>query len=109
MKINKHVGWRWVLLGCALVMACAAGPNSHVHVASAEGTIAGFWLGVWHGLIAPITFLISLFKDGVRIYEVHNNGGWYDFGFLCGIGLTHGGHAGGRAAARRSRPKDSVV
>lgn len=47
---------------------------------------AGFWGGLWHGIIAPITFLISLFARGVRIYETNNNGLWYDFGFMLGIG-----------------------
>jgi hypothetical protein len=31
---------------------------------------AGFWLGLWHGIICPVTFLISLFNDNVNIYEV---------------------------------------
>jgi hypothetical protein len=42
---------------------------------------AGFWLGLWHGIITPVTFVISLFSSAVGIYEVHNNGGWYDTGF----------------------------
>jgi len=46
---------------------------------------AGFWLGVWHGIICPITFLVSLFNDNVGIYEVRNNGNWYNFGFVAGI------------------------
>ncbi len=41
---------------------------------------AGFWLGLWQGLISPITFVISLFTDGVNIYEVRNTGNWYDVG-----------------------------
>lgn len=54
---------------------------------------AGFWAGLWHGLICIITFIISLFSDSVGIYEVNNTGGWYDFGFILGIiiGLGHGG------------------
>jgi len=46
---------------------------------------AGFLGGLWHGIIAPITFIVSLFVDGVSIYESHNNGRWYEFGFLLGI------------------------
>src|ERR1035438_9591703 len=38
---------------------------------------AGFWGGLWHGIIAPITFLVSLFVSGVSIYETNNNGRWY--------------------------------
>ena len=47
---------------------------------------SGFWYGLWHGMISPISFVISLFNDSVSIYDVNNTGGWYDFGFLLGIG-----------------------
>lgn len=61
-----------------------AGPNSKY---KAEGaTPAGFWAGLWHGIIAPITFIISLFSLKVRIYETNNRGRWYDVGFFIGIG-----------------------
>jgi hypothetical protein len=40
--------------------------------------VAGFWLESWHGLIAPVAFAISLFRDSVGVYEVHNSGAWYD-------------------------------
>lgn len=46
----------------------------------------GFWYGLWHGVIAPISWLISLFDSSVSIYAIYNNGGWYDFGFMLGIG-----------------------
>jgi len=48
--------------------------------------LAGFWTGLWHGIILPITFIISLFNKDVGIYEVFNSGGWYNFGFLWGVG-----------------------
>jgi len=69
---------------------------------------AGFWLGLWHGLISPITFVISLFTDSVNIYEVHNNGNWYDFGFMFGISLAFGGGAGSRSVAIRRRGRSRV-
>lgn len=46
----------------------------------------GFWYGIWHGFITPIAFICSLFMDNVSIYAVYNNGGWYDFGYLLGMG-----------------------
>lgn len=46
----------------------------------------GFWLGLWHGLIAPIAFIGHLFSPGIAVYASPNNGGWYDLGFLLGIG-----------------------
>ena len=48
--------------------------------------VAGFWTGLWHGMICPIAFFISLFNREVSMYEVHNNGNWYNFGFLIGAG-----------------------
>lgn len=58
------------------------GPNSKYKLPNAVP--AGFWAGLWHGIILPLTFLISLFKPGVRIYETNNNGRLYDFGFMLG-------------------------
>ncbi|MFH1007041.1 MAG: hypothetical protein V1800_05985 [Candidatus Latescibacterota bacterium] len=74
-----------------------AGPNSKY---KAEGAIpAGFWAGCWHGLIAPITFIVSLFSPNVRIYETHNRGRWYDFGFLIGVTCSLGGSGAGTQGA----------
>jgi len=89
---------RLVLAAAILAMvlvACTAGPNPEVG-AAADGDVAGFWLGLWHGFIAPITFFISLFTDNVSIYEVHNSGNWYDFGFVFGAGLLFSGGVFGR-------------
>ena len=88
-------------LAALVLTACAAGPNPAVGAAPGA---AGFWLGLWQGLISPVTFLISLFTDHVRIYEVHNNGNWYDFGFMIGVSAVFSGPASTRAAARRPRP-----
>jgi hypothetical protein len=66
-----------------------AGSNSKYKQPGA--TPAGFLAGLWHGLIAPITFSISLFNVNVRMYETNNNGRWYDFGFLIGISGSLGG------------------
>ena len=66
-----------------------AGSNSKYKEPNAQP--AGFWGGLWHGLIAPITFLVSLFAEGVSIYETNNNGRWYEFGFMLGIGAYAGG------------------
>ena len=51
----------------------------------------GFWGGLWHGMIAPIGFIGSLFSDNIAMYAVNNNGGWYDFGFVLGAGILFGG------------------
>ena len=66
-----------------------AGPGSKYQQPDANR--AGFWAGVWHGLISPITFIVSLFNHDVRIYEQNNRGLLYDFGFLIGISAAFGG------------------
>jgi hypothetical protein len=97
------------VLAILLLSACAAGPNAMVDTGQDP---AGFWLGLWQGLISPFTFLISLFTSDVNIYEVQNNGNWYDFGFMLGVSVAFGGGAGGgtfsaRRARRRSHGSDS--
>jgi hypothetical protein len=87
-------------LALVVLSGCAAGPNDLVNSPDTEGNIAGFWLGLWHGIIAPVTFIISLFSDNVHMYEVHNNGNWYNFGYLLGLAIILGG---GGTASKRSR------
>jgi hypothetical protein len=84
------------ILALLTLTACAAGPNAMVDTGPDP---AGFWLGLWQGLISPITFLISLFTSEVNIYEVQNNGNWYDFGFMLGVATAFGGGAGGSSAS----------
>ncbi len=76
-----------------------AGPNPATNTPDEEGRVAGFWLGVWHGFIAPLTLVISLFTDKVHVFEVHNNGKGYVLGFLLGLMASRGG--GGRSGSRR--------
>jgi len=48
---------------------------------------AGFFSGVWHGLICVFTFIAGFFTD-MGIYEVNNNGRWYEFGYIVGVFLV---------------------
>ena len=66
-----------------------AGPNSKFQQPDAQP--ADFWAGLWHGIILPITFIIRLFNPDVGIYEINNNGKWYDFGFFLGVSASFGG------------------
>ena len=84
-----------VVLLVLVLAACTATQSAD---ASAAGE-PGFWLGLWHGFIAPVTFIISVFTDAVRVYAVPNLGRWYDFGFMLGIG----GFSGGIFAGSRRR------
>jgi hypothetical protein len=97
-KISLRVFGVVLLLALA---SCAAGPNTQRSVADAAGHVAGLWLGLWQGIIAPITFIISLFTNHVNVYEVHNNGNWYDFGFVLGAGILFGGGAAGTRRRKR--------
>ncbi len=84
-----------------LLAACAPGPNEFVNTPNEEGETDGFLAGLWHGIITPVTFLISLFNKNVHFYEVHNNGGWYNFGYILGLLISIGGSGGG--AGRSSK------
>ena len=54
------------------------------------------------GLIAPVTFVVSLFDKNVQMYDVHNDGNWYNFGFLLGMAVFFGAGSGS-AVSRRWR------
>ena len=73
---------RLILLAAALALAACAATQQADAVAPAA---PGFLLGVWHGFIFPVAWLVSLFANDVAIYAVPNNGGWYDFGYFLGI------------------------
>jgi hypothetical protein len=83
-----------------LSLSCVPGPNDMEKTPNKTGKVAGFWLGVWHGLLSPITFIISIFSKSVRFYEVHNSGAWYNFGFVIGAGLFLSGGILGRKKKR---------
>ncbi len=75
-----------VLVVGLLLTGCAPGPNIAVQHVLKGRELAGFWLGLWHGWISLVTFIVSLFSKNVNFYEVYNNGGWYNFGFMVGSG-----------------------
>ena len=84
-----------------LLVSCAAGNERF----TAEDP-AGFWYGLWHGIILVVAFVVSLFSETVRIYEPHNAGAWYDFGFVLGIVLIGGGCFKSRARRKVKRYSD---
>ena len=68
------IGALAALSACATQSAAAVAPNA-----------PGFLLGLWHGFIFPVAWVLSLFMPEVAVYAVPNNGGWYDFGYFLGI------------------------
>jgi hypothetical protein len=64
----------------ALVVGCGfVGPES---ILSYDPP--GFFVGIWHGLLAPYTLVIRIFLD-IRMYAIPNSGWLYDCGFLIGV------------------------
>jgi len=70
-----------ILAGVLALAACAATQQPD----AVAPTAPGFLLGLWHGFIFPVAWLVSLFAPKVAVYAVPNNGGWYDFGYFLGI------------------------
>lgn len=66
----------------------APGPNPMLNQPDGAGLVARAGAGLWHGLIAPVTLVISFFNSDVHMYEVHNAGSEYDLGFLLGVTLV---------------------
>jgi hypothetical protein len=83
-----------------------AGPDSRFQ--QSDSPPAGFWAGYWHGLMAPIAFVVSLFRPGVRVYETRNNGTWYDFGFILGASASLGGGVKVKIDKRSERPSNEA-
>lgn len=85
---NKFKILMLVAVAMILFTSCA-----HVQpdVTCLTGKVYGFWNGLWHGMIAGFTFIGSLFNHDIAVYAVNNNGGWYNFGFLLGVGAWSGG------------------
>jgi hypothetical protein len=92
---------RLALLAAPLMLAACAATQPSDAVAPAA---PGFLLGLWHGFIFPVAWVVSLFASNVAVYAVPNNGGWYDFGYFLGIVVFGVG-------ARKSRViyKDRVI
>jgi len=89
---------RWMAAGLLAILAiglaaCASQPPG-------QPGAPALLSGLWHGVTAPIAFVISLFDNDVRMYAFPNGGRWYDFGFLLGLGIWGGG--AGAGAARRA-------
>jgi hypothetical protein len=89
-----------VLTACAATQASTAvAPNA-----------PGFLLGLWHGFIFPVAWIVSLFTNQVAVYAVPNNGGWYDFGYFLGIVVFGvGAKKGGERVVYRDRVIDTTA
>lgn len=86
--MKKKIFWLFliVLLLGSIMTGCVPGDGKN----TAQDP-AGFFWGVWHGWIAPISLVVGFFDKGIRVYEVHNTGWWYDLGFYIAIISGFGG------------------
>lgn len=74
-----------VIIGLIIFTAYSLGFASHdVAIVSDEGP--GFWMGLWHGIIAPIALIASIFSNDITMFATPNNGFFYSLGFLMGSG-----------------------
>lgn len=83
-----------------LLTGCIPGDGTHT-----ANNPAGFFWGVWHGWIAPVSLIGSLFNPKLRVYEVVNSGWWYDFGFYIAIIGGFGGLSLSREKQRSKKEK----
>ncbi len=104
MKNRKKIVFALIIISLVLIIvSCTAGPNGSVKIPNDDEYLAGFFRGIWHGMILFVTFIISLFNDNVAVYEVHNVGALYDLGYLLGVSIAFGGS--GRAGKKSRKNK----
>ena len=87
--MKKKISIVLIFIGILFLMSSCA--DVETIDACVKGDEYGFWSGLWHGLVLPISFIGSLLDSDIAIYAVNNNGGWYDLGFLLGASAVLGG------------------
>ena len=105
MKLHNYHLLKLIFLIFLILMlsSCAAGDAQFT-----PESPAGFWYGLWHGVISIISMAIHIFNSNVFVYEINNTGGWYDFGFLLGVICIWGGgsHMSCKSSADKKRDKE---
>ncbi|HIT52711.1 MAG TPA: hypothetical protein IAD07_02090 [Candidatus Fimivicinus intestinavium] len=85
----KERQWIAILLLALCLLLLLGGCVPH-RAPSADA--AGFFTGIWHGWIAPVSLVLSFFGD-YQLYESHNTGFPYNLGFYMAIISGFGGLA----------------
>ena len=63
-----------------LMSGCVPGDGSYT-----DENRAGFFWGIWHGWLAPVSLIMGIFNNQLSVYETLNTGWWYDLGFYMAI------------------------
>jgi hypothetical protein len=90
--IPRAIGPAVGVVLCLALCACVAG-SGESHHAAAGGFVSQFLLGLWHGIIAPLTLLVEIINRLApnalpwkpRMYEPSATGWLYDLGFYLGL------------------------
>ena len=90
-----------VIVLISMMTACTAGDPQFT-----QDDPAGFWWGLWHGVISVITLVIHVFNENVAVYEISNSGGWYDLGFLLGVIFVWGGGCHAKCKSKKEQQCD---
>jgi hypothetical protein len=101
----------FVLIGLVVLAAGIYIIVNHVGMPTRDvdlsGTPANFWLGLWQGLIIILSFIASWFDNNIVLYQVHNNGFWYNLGYLIALCFSIGAFAGGSRGAGKGIKKEA--
>jgi len=106
-KYKKYIPL-FVLFGLAVLAVAIYIIVYHVGMPTRDlsGPPANFWLGLWQGLIVGLSFIASWFDNNIVLYQVSNNGFWYNLGYIIGlIVLGAGGGGSRRVSSRKEKPK----
>ena len=95
MKQSVKITGAVVML--STLAACAAGSPESQH-AAAGGELPQLLLGLWHGVIAPVTLIVEIVNRlapnalswSPHFFESKGTGVLYDIGFYLGLGVTPG-------------------
>ncbi len=79
-------------VGLLALSACVAGSAASQH-AAAGGALTQALLGLWHGIIAPVTLIVEIINKfaphtlpwPAHLYETKDTGVPYDIGFYLGL------------------------
>lgn len=74
-----------ILIFVLIIFLTSCAKHINVNECLPMETPSGFWSGTFHGFIMIPSFICSIIWDDVAIYDINNNGIWYNFGFIGGF------------------------